>query len=354
MLGINIMRASSGEKSFILSNSSDVNLFAVAGAPTKSGKFIFVIPENVVIGQVSAAAAILFGNFPAGSKVTLVNSGYIVGRSGAGGTSTNAGQAGGTAILCNNAGITGSIINQSKGFILAGGGGGGSGGRGGVGGAGGAFVANIGQTEERFTGFYSDSYEINTYGSFAGWTSVFWDGVRVRQGNTGGSTQMDIYRAGSYQGSASFGDGGGNYYSVIKDLSTTYPGGAGGAGGYGGTGGNGAGYRNGVIVSSGDSQTLGSAGGAGSNGAAGTSGSGSGGSGGIGGKGGDGGGFGSSGQSGVTGTIGTAGSNSSQNNGAQPPAPENPYAGGSAGSAMQLTTAITYSNGGSIVGNVIQ
>jgi hypothetical protein len=119
----------------ISANASNVNLFTLAGSPTTAGNWEFRIGSGVYVYSTSTAtAAITTGAFPAGSTITVINNGYIIGKGGNGGKGGNAsgsssvagaaGAAGGPAISLA-ASVT---ITNASGFIYGGGGGGGGGG----------------------------------------------------------------------------------------------------------------------------------------------------------------------------------------------------------------------------------
>lgn len=91
-----------------------------------------VVNSGVYVGASSTANfGITTGTFPAGSSITIVNNGFIVGCGGGGGTggsggsgiNGSAGGAGGSAISMNYA-----ITITNNGYVLGGGGGGGGGG----------------------------------------------------------------------------------------------------------------------------------------------------------------------------------------------------------------------------------
>src|SRR3989344_1373302 len=146
---------SSGNTNFtISSDTSNVNLYVLAGSPSTAGTYTVTINSGITVGSASAGtAALVSGTWPAGSTVLLINNGNIYGRGGdggAGGSSSSipcgvfcsqypagaggAGGAGGPAMsLSYN--IT---INNTSGNIFGGGGGGGGGtGQNGAGGNGG-------------------------------------------------------------------------------------------------------------------------------------------------------------------------------------------------------------------------
>lgn len=116
----------------ITSNTLNANLFALGGSQTVKSSVVVNISSGVKIYSTSAANASLdTGTWPAGTKITINNSGNIVGKGGDGGDSTEwsgtptPGTAGGHAILAR---LPLSINNIG----LIGGGGGGGGGAGGA------------------------------------------------------------------------------------------------------------------------------------------------------------------------------------------------------------------------------
>lgn len=227
MLGVNMMRAAggSGQGYLITANTNDLNLMAIAGNPTVAGNFTFIIATGVLIGHVSAAAALVFGQFPAGSKITLINQGIISGRGGA----ANSG-AGGDAVKLDYPSQSMFLLNS--GTIRSGGGGGGRGGQGG-GGYYQAWTGWFGSSGDSSTSWltYYSGNEDNETGNF----EVTWQGVSVISGSGVGAvsqTASGLYIRGSqYKYSSSRG----NYtYYQVKKYETYYT--TGGIGGYGGVG----------------------------------------------------------------------------------------------------------------------
>lgn len=128
----------------LLADTSNYNLFTAAGSPTDVVDVTITINAGVTVSSASTASyAFDTGIFPAGSSLTLINNGIILGRGGNGGLGYNApgtnpltgaptpGAAGGPAFRAQSA-I--SITNNNR---IAGGGGGGNGGVGGEFGSGG-------------------------------------------------------------------------------------------------------------------------------------------------------------------------------------------------------------------------
>lgn len=122
-----------GIRPVVLSISADVanyDLFTAAGSPGTAVDVVLTINSGATVYSASPASpALNVGTFPAGSKVTIVVAGYIMGASGGGGTGAAtvgvgaAGAAGGDAIATG----TDLFVDNSLGYILGGGGGGGGG-----------------------------------------------------------------------------------------------------------------------------------------------------------------------------------------------------------------------------------
>ena len=115
----------------ISADAADYNVHTAAGSPASAVDVSLTINPGIVVYQNAGSAALRTGTFAAGSKVTIVNRGYIVGKGGNGGaggaTGTYAGSngsAGGDAIWCESQVL---VIDNSSGFIGGGGGGGGGG-----------------------------------------------------------------------------------------------------------------------------------------------------------------------------------------------------------------------------------
>jgi hypothetical protein len=98
---------------------ADANIFALMGSPVKPREYVFI--NKAVLRGVSAAA-LRTGVFPAGSKLLVINEGYIKGAGGAGGTAA-AGMPGNHGLLLEFA----TTLDNSAGYIHGGGGGGGLG-----------------------------------------------------------------------------------------------------------------------------------------------------------------------------------------------------------------------------------
>jgi len=116
----------------ISATTTNYNIFTAAGSPTSATTVNLAINAGVTVGGVGGTPAITVGQFPAGSTITINNSGLIVGTGGTAG-SGGVGGNGGNAILANYANQT-MVINNLAGATIAGGGGGG--GKGGTGGPG--------------------------------------------------------------------------------------------------------------------------------------------------------------------------------------------------------------------------
>jgi len=297
MLAKTLLAVVNGVKTFVISaNTTDLNLFTLAGSPTKKGRYSFQILAGVIVGQVAAAQAIDVGQFPTGSIITIVNRGSIYGRGGVGGvysssTGATAGSTGGDCIKTSYLNQTVRLINY--GDIKAGGGGAGSGGYGAAGGNGGR--GNITST----TGYEQPRSDVEWYifDAVPNDNHVSWFGGGGSDSNGPNETLM-LAALGLFEK--------GDYYSHTQDanphnswyvrLNYLQPAGTGGASVAGGSGGNGAGYN--------QARTDGVAGQAANAGVAGTNGAGDGGAGGAGGTGGNGGDW------ATTATLGTNGGNS--------------------------------------------
>ncbi len=125
----------------ISANTQNVNLYTLAGSPACAVNDTFIVDAGVTVGsnssaQTAAGAAMETGNFPAGSKVVIINNGNIIGAGGTGGNCSGYGgtvlggacaqvngSQGGNALWINTANVTVSNV----GVIASGGGGGGAG-----------------------------------------------------------------------------------------------------------------------------------------------------------------------------------------------------------------------------------
>ena len=109
-------------------NAQNVNLYTLAGSPVFAKKIILTINPGVYIGSTSTSTpALNIGTgWPAGTTITIINNGYILGAGGAGGAGGNyysqpgiAGAPGGPALN-----LTWPITITNNGYIFGGGGGG--------------------------------------------------------------------------------------------------------------------------------------------------------------------------------------------------------------------------------------
>ena len=170
----------------ISSNTTNANLFLLAGSPTSPRHVQVTINSGVTVSSTSAGSPVLTtGALPAGSLVTLTNNGVIRGAGGAAGkgatidtrtadySNGGAGMAGGTAV---NLTVPTSIDN-TNGVIQGGGGGGGGGGychgtnnlaAGGGGGGGAGLVGGAGGAGG--TGFSGAQYANGAAGGAGGTT----------------------------------------------------------------------------------------------------------------------------------------------------------------------------------------
>jgi hypothetical protein len=316
----------------LTSNQVNYNLYnAIAAAyGTPSGAVVVscTINSGVVIGGTQGNWAFNFGQFPAGSIITVNNYGSIQGAYANGGGYYSAGGQGGHCVLANQGNQTMTLNVYSNANIVAGGGGGGSGGAGGVGGTGG-------------NGYYQYWSAQQWGGAGSGWcfkydphqnaTWAWWNGTLVvaNPGNLIGQNINGYLSGSNYQnttGSYTVTEGSGEntytqtvnytiYWYGVQQLQNAYTsGGAGGGGGVGGSGGYSTGY--------GASAVGGAGGAAGAGGAGGGTNAGAGGQGGTGGTGGAGGGWGSYGGAGATGYTGNTGNGGNNGGG---------YGGGAGG-----------------------
>lgn len=240
------------------STITNYNIFTSAGSPTTAVNVILNITSSGVIGGVGTTA-LLVGQFPTGSTITINNSGIIRGFGGAAGISTNGGNAG-DAINANYANQTVVINNLAGAFIQGGGGGGGTGGTGG----GGQFTTQYGLGPSAVgAGSYGgcDAPCTNTYGQ--GYCESGQCGVQ----NTDDGQYFTCNSClGSSTTNTNGGTGGnGGQGQGFSQSNTNGSGGAAGGSnaGTGGTGGNGAVYgSNGTTGATGanGNRTSGSAG----------------------------------------------------------------------------------------------
>jgi hypothetical protein len=155
-----------GTSEFTLSITSntenlDVRSAAVAAGWDESSPLAVNISSGVYVWSDTTATAgmVISGTFSNG--VTIINSGYIIGKGG------NVGLAGGAAVSNSSSGV--SIVNNSGAFIAGGGGGGGISGGGG-GGAGGGYIGGgaVGQNGGDGASKNSVSVSINSPYAYQG------------------------------------------------------------------------------------------------------------------------------------------------------------------------------------------
>jgi hypothetical protein len=144
----------------IASDATNYNIFTAAGSPTSAVTLILTINSGVKVGSFSTATpGLTTGTFPAGSVITIVNNGSILGAGGAGGIGGLANGAPGTGTAGSTGGPALSLsypVTITNNGIIGGGGGGGGGGvaltskysvsYGGGGGGGCGYVAGTGGT----------------------------------------------------------------------------------------------------------------------------------------------------------------------------------------------------------------
>jgi hypothetical protein len=295
----------------ITANQVNYNLYnaVVAQYGTPSGAVVVscTINAGVVIGGTQGNWAFNYGQFPAGSIITVNNYGSIQGAYANGGGYYSGGAQGGHCVLANGASQTMTLNVYANANIVAGGGGGGSGGAGGTGGTGGNGYYQY-WSAQQWGG--ANSGTCYMYDPHLNITKAWWGGTLVIN-NSGQQTNLNGYLRGNnnQNTTGTYTTGGGEnavttaytiYWYGISQIENAYTsGGGGGGGGAGGTGGYSTGYG---------ASAVGGAGGAGGNpGAGGGTNAGSGGYGGTGGTGGAGGGWGSYGGTGGTGNTGATG-----------------------------------------------
>ncbi|PIO08639.1 hypothetical protein COU59_00850 [Candidatus Pacearchaeota archaeon CG10_big_fil_rev_8_21_14_0_10_34_12] len=120
------------EELIISSNTTNYNIFNNLANTDEAVEVMLTINSGVVVGSSSISEpSLTTGVLPSGSRITLINNGYILGKGGEGGgypggkTSGNPGSDGGPALQINT-----STSIQNNGIIGGGGGGGGAGGSG--------------------------------------------------------------------------------------------------------------------------------------------------------------------------------------------------------------------------------
>lgn len=118
---------------------SNYSLFSALGSPSGVVEATLTITTDGICYSNSSIAALTISGFAAGSKITVINNGYIIGKMGAGGGSEQDGDPATTPWTMTIGNDI--ILDNTYGNIFAGGGGGGGGGHspivnGGAGGAG--------------------------------------------------------------------------------------------------------------------------------------------------------------------------------------------------------------------------
>jgi hypothetical protein len=228
----------------ITSNQQELNLstYLTSEGWNGSDKVIVSIASGVYIWSDDVTVGGLIIPSSMSGKVTIFNSGYIIGRGGNGGGYDGAAQSGGPAIDNSATGVT--ITNQSGAYI-AGGGGGGGGGSGYGGGGGGSGGGNGGRGRHENGTIYSG-------------------GTGGAVGQSGTSAPQDVYSGGGGGRGVGGGTGGGGGAGSnwFEGLRVNGGGGGGrilnGSGGAGGTS-----DPAGPIGTGGTGGSLGNAGGAG-------------------------------------------------------------------------------------------
>lgn len=307
---------------YLNSTVTNQNVFSnFFGSPATATSYKVLIGTSGVIGATSGNNALVIGQFPTGSTITINNYGQIAGFGGAGG-STGVGSSGGDAIYASYANQTVTINNQTGAFIRAGGGGGGRGGTGGTGGTGG-----------------QGYYVAYNYYFYAG---TYWNATLNHGYYNCNYVVNPPYVAGAYVYTDSCG-------YAIHQIGVPYnvitSGGAGGGGGAGGAGGRGQGYDG--------ANAGGSTGAGGSAGAFGGTNAGRGGTGGAGGTGGTGGGYGTAGNTGGTGNTGATGASGNYSGGAGGAVGAGGSAGGAAGRYLvKGANSVTLNNSGTLAGGL--
>ncbi len=219
----------------ISSDTANYNIAAAAGNPSSATNIVLTINSGVKVYSNSASTAALdTGSLLAGSTVKIVNNGYIIGAGGNGGQAENTnctgdptGFSGGNAV---NLTVT-TTIDNTNGYIFAGGGGGGGGGPGRAtyppcysgfaGGGGGGGAGNIGGgggaggTNEPNTAFNGTTGSTGGASGGAGGTGYVFSGERYGgNGGVGGEYGMP-----------------GGTGASGRFLEVVYPGGSGGSAG---------------------------------------------------------------------------------------------------------------------------
>ena len=97
----------------ISANTNNYNVFSAAGSPSSASNVIVNINSGVTVGATAGNTALVLGQFPTGSTITINNSGTIAGYGGTGGSYYNVGSSGGDAIFASYANQTVTINNQT-------------------------------------------------------------------------------------------------------------------------------------------------------------------------------------------------------------------------------------------------
>jgi len=246
----------------ISSNQQELNLqtYLTGQGWDGSTPVVLTINSGVYLWSNSTSTAGLIISSAFNNKLTIYNSGYIIGKGGNGG-SAGAGGAGGPALSNSATGLI--FTNNSGAYIAGGGGGGGSGKGGGGGGAGGGNGGNGSGEPSNATGGAGGSigasgangnyYEASIYrgggggagGGGAGWVDKSDDNYDSSSGGGGGGRIL----AGS--------GGSGGYNGYIGPYNLLEGGAGGSANGSGGNGSSGAGGGGGGWGASGGSSYYG-------------------------------------------------------------------------------------------------
>jgi len=244
----------------ITSSAQNANIRTLAVAAGWDGSVPLVANVNSGIylwsDDITLGGVIISGSFPSG--ITLVNSGYIIGKGGSGGNTNQAGGAGGPALYVSSTGVS---VTNNSGAYIAGGGGGGQGGQGaGGGGAGGGTGGSGGG--ETINGAGGAGGAIGVAGSKGGDASSAGGGYGGGSGGAGGGADQDDRCC--HDSGAAGGGGGGRILPGVGGLANGSYDGTAGAGGdsnnVGGTRTGAAGWGGGGWGASGGGSTGGSGG----------------------------------------------------------------------------------------------
>ena len=155
--------------------SSDATNYVLRNAAITAGwDGIVPLDAEVTVASgivLSANSTSLYGfdtgaTFPAGTTLTLVNNGFVIGMGGAGGAGFKAGSNGGPALRAQYA-----ISIDAAGGVIGGGGGGGAGGSSGGGGGGRSGRTNAAGADDGASGTFSSGGSGGGYGGGAGGTT---------------------------------------------------------------------------------------------------------------------------------------------------------------------------------------